>query len=354
MKLFNKLALLALATVFATSCAVHDPFADRMELGQVLPTVSWELGSSNVKAGSSVSFKGKYYTSSDREIDHSEVWGMITRNGEAKATSRLTTKLSYTKTVTTNDTVRTASLISSYPHSMAEWDGYEYILTSEFPVSGTLAPVQWANPTDFDEAKFAQYYPATFQDEFKATIVNYLTKDSTYYDDLRNVYIKYDFTAEQFEQLNAKYGLNMPTVTESSGKGGKSDQWYVTDEVDHYYYITVDEAGVKTEHEIATKEDAPASVPEDKIYEVYKSSPWVFSRYNDDTGSRVNSVRREYMPYWKELIEQIPFTSWVYNTTDKNYSIDFTRRYVLVPYFRVYDTEGKMGTDTETKQVEIN
>ena len=346
------LATAALATGLMTSCAVHDPFADNMELGQVLPTVSWELGSSNVKAGAEMTFKGKYYTSPENEIDHSEVWGLITRSGEAKATCKLTTKLAYSKTITTNDTVRTAAHIKSFAHSEAEWDGYEYVLTGSFPVSITLSPVTWSNPTEFDEEKFAAYYPATFQKEFMATVVNYLTKDNVYFDDLRNIYIRYDFTQEQFQTLSAKHGISFPTETET---GKKSDIWTVSsNEVDHYYYITIDEAGNKIEHEIATPADAPSTVDPAKIFAVYKSVPWVFTRYNDDTGTRVNSVRPEYMPFFKELLEQIPFTSWIYNTTDKNYSVDFTRRYVMVPYFRVYDKNGKMGTDTETKTIEIN
>ena len=69
--IYGMIALMALLT---TSCAIHDPFADNGQLGQVLPTVDWEQGSTVVKAGRYASFKGKYYTTSEKAIDHSEVW----------------------------------------------------------------------------------------------------------------------------------------------------------------------------------------------------------------------------------------------------------------------------------------
>ena len=348
MKIFKIFSSLALVAALMNACAIHDPFADNMEIGQVVPTVSWEL-SDVAKAGGYVYFKAKYYTSSEHSIDHSEVWGLVTRTTSAAATCRLTTALSYTKTVNSTDTVRTDVLLATYPHSKAEWDGHEYVLVDSFQVSSTLAPVSWVDPEEFDEERFDMYYPETFQEEFTDHIITYLTKDSTYYNDLRNIYINYDFTAEQFEELNAKYGLSIPTETESSKK---SDLWYVkTDVVDHYYYITVDEAGVKTEHEIATPEDAPAGV---NVYEVYKSCDWVYCRYSDDTGGRITSIRKEYMPYWKDLISLIPFKDWIYNSSDKNYSVNFTRNYTLYPTFRVFDETGKMGKDTETKQIGLN
>lgn len=348
MKIFNILGSVALVAALTTACAVHDPFADNMEIGQVVPTVSWEL-SDVAKAGGYVNFKAKYYTSGDHSIDHSEVWGLVTRSTSAAATCRLTTAFSYTKTVNSTDTVRNSVLLASYPHSKAEWDGHEYVLVDSFQVSSTLAPVIWSEPEEFDEDRFNMYYPETFQQEFIDHVVNYLTKDSTYYNDLRNIYINYDFTAEQFEALNAKYNLSIPTETETSKK---SDLWFVdATVVDHYYYITVDEAGVKTEHEIASPDQAPSGV---NVYDVYKSSDWVYSRYSDDTGGRITSVRKEYMPYWKELIQLIPFKDWIYNNSDKNYSVNFTRSYTLYPTFRVFDETGKMGKDTETKQIGLN
>ncbi len=346
MKLYKLIGSVALSALVLSSCANHDPFANNLEIGQIVPTAYWELNSSTCKAGGYVHFKGKYYTSSDKQLDRSEVRSVVKRDQSAAATCKLTTSYALTKTVAQQDTVRYDS-VYSYPHSKAEWDGYEYVLTDSFPTSRTLSPVTWNEPTEWDQDRFDLYYPSTFQEEFTSTIVTALTKDNTYYNDLRNVYINYDFTAEQIQTLNQKYNLNIPTVTEA---GDKSDAWFTTTTVDHYYYITVADS-VTTFHEIKTQAEAPEGV---SVYPVYQSAEWVFSRYSDDTGGTINSVRDEYMPFWKELISEIPFTGWIYNSSDKNYSVSFSRKYTLVPSFRVYDTTGKAGVASDTKTVELN
>ena len=348
MKRYKKFGLMALVALLTTSCAIHDPFADNGELGQVLPTVDWEQGSTVVKAGRYATFKGKYYTTSEKAIDHSEVWCLIKREQSAAATSKLTTSRAYTKTYSLTDTVRSSQMVATYPHSKAEWDRYEYVLTDSFPTSRTLAPVTWINPEEWDQEKFDSYYPSTFQQEFMSYMVNALTKDSTYYNDLRNVYINYDFPVELFEQLNAQYGIDFPTETATADK---SSAWFTTDEVDHYYYITVGDDGKAVYHEIANESDAPSGV---NVQPVYKAAFWLFSRYSDDTGGKITTVRRQYMPYFKSLIETIPFTSWIYNTSDKVYTVNFSRTYFLEPEFRVYDTDGKVGVTTDNKEVTLN
>ena len=344
-KIYGLIALMALLTA---SCAIHDPFADNGQLGQVLPTVDWEQGSTVVKAGRHATFKGKYYTTSEKSIDHSEVWCLIKREQTATATSKLTTSLAYTKNYSLTDTVRSNQMVATYPHSKAEWDGYEYVLTDSFPTSRTLAPVTWVNPEECDQEKFDSYYPSTFQQEFMAYMVNALTKDSTYYNDLRNVYIKYNFPIELFEQLNAQYNIEFPTDTTTDDK---SNAWFTTDEVDHYYYITVGDDGSAVYHEIANESEAPSGV---NVQAVYRSAFWLFSRYSDDTGGKITTVRRQYMPYFKSMLETIPFTSWIYNTSDKAYTVNFNRTYFLLPQFRVYDTDGKVGVTTDNKEVTLN
>ena len=68
----------------------------------------------------------------------------------------------------------------------------------------------------------------------------------------------------------------------------------------------------------------------------------------------MTSVRHEYMPLWKELAQMVPFTAWIYDGTNKVYAISFNRTYTLIPKFKVVDTKGKIGTDTETKSIELN
>ena len=108
------------------------------------------------------------------------------------------------------------------------------------------------------------------------------------------------------------------------------------------------------EHEIATKDDAPAGIDPSKVFPVYKSPHWIFCRYSDNTGGAVTSVRHEYMPMWKELVQMVPFTAWIYDGTNKVYAVSFNRTYTIIPKFKVVDTKGKIGTDTETKSIELN
>ena len=60
------------------------------------------------------------------------------------------------------------------------------------------------------------------------------------------------------------------------------------------------------------------------------------------------------MPYWKELINSIPFEQWIYNTSDKSYAVTFNRSYSIIPEFRVYDKNGKYGKTTDNKEVSLN
>lgn len=45
-------------------------------------------------------------------------------------------------------------------------------------------------------------------------MIDYLTKDNTYYSDLRGVYINYDFTAEQVQGViaNIRLSTRLPSI----------------------------------------------------------------------------------------------------------------------------------------------
>ncbi len=356
MKLYNKIGLFAAGALMMTSCAVNDPFADKMEIGQVVPTVSWELSSSVCKAGNEADFLAKYYTTAEGvSIDHSEVWAMVTRSESAAATQKLISSPAYTKTVTLTDTVRGFHLLAEFPHTMATLEGNEYHLSAAFPTSRTLGPVTWAAPATWAEDMFTAYYPATFKAEFTAQMVKYLTDGDTYLAGLRQAYLNYDFTADQIAAVNAKYPNNLPIPFPAEGQV-KDDLWFANDTevVTGYYYIVV-ENGVTKEIEVATKDEAiQAGIDESLIYDVYKAPHWLYCRYSDNTGGAIVSLRDEYRPMWKELVEMIPFESWIYNGPEKTYSVEFTRKYALNVQFKVVDTVGGIGKDTEVKTIDLN
>lgn len=404
MKLYNKIGVFALAVATLSSCAKHDPFADNMELGQVLPTVSWELGSSTCKAGEEAGFTGKYYfDGTDNQkvnIDHSEVWAMVTKSESAAATLKLVNSYAYTKTEVLNDTVRSSQLIKRYEHKNLEWNaagtiadfnkvyaedgqwedaegkynseyhidrtnGYEYILTAKIPTSQTLAPVSWMLPGTWDQAKFESYYPANFQADFNAKVVEDLTKDSTFYNALRDVYINYDFTAEQITRLSAENGVEFPTVVLPEEKDMTwtlyhSEEWMdgnnqahpATPVVGKYYFTVVD--GITYVHEISLEEAKDEKYKDVNLYDVYESSPWLFSRYNDDLGKVITTVRAQYMPFFKAMISEIPFEAWIYDSTEHGYSVAFGREYKLIPVFKVVGTNNKVGYSTDDKEISLN
>lgn len=356
MKLKYKLGATALALIAMTSCETHDPFGDIMDVGQPVPTVTWSVGSTVANAGDSIEITGKYYTDKDHTPDHSEVWETVVLNETQAATVGLTSSLKYTQTNTVSDTIRT-SMSASFPHSMAKWNGHEWQLDVKIPTSQTLKAVKWASPEQWDQKKFDTYYPADFQQTFIDKVVDYLTKDNTYYSDLRGVYINYAFTAEQVEGVIAKYpNLDQDALKSlvPAEKVDKSDVWTVdaTKVVGKYYTEIVD--GKTVYHEVAL--DA-ATDPSKTYYDVYSASPWVFCRYDDNTGGVVTAVRDEYMPIFKDLISLIPFTDWIYKSSDKTYNVDFARSYRLNLVYKVIDTDGNVGYTTGEsgiKQIELN
>ena len=353
------IGVMAAGALSLGSCANHDLIPDIAEIGQVVPTVYWEVGSTVCKAGESFTFQGKYTVEPGKTPDRSEVWYLITREDVATASAKLAGgSLSYSQTVNATDTMRSMQSMAVFPHELANWDGHEFIITGTVPVSRTLTPVSWADATEWDADKFATYYPQGFKEEFLDKVIGYLTDDATansYYNALRNVYLNYNFTNEQF----AAVGLPQLNLSgDDQGAGAKSDAWHYTSVADEtkivgYYYITLDADGETVYNEVA-KDYQPAEGQ--VIYPVYESCAWVFSRYDDNAGAVVNTVRPEYLPKFKELISQIPFEAWIYDSANRVYKVDFSRKYALQAEFRAYDTEGNEGitSKTDRKAITIN
>lgn len=361
MKNLNKYFLIALAAgSVMTSCKTADPFEDKMDRGQVVPTAYWEVGSVVCKAGESFTFQGKYNVDPGKQVAYSQVWYNIVRDEAASVSVKLGgASLSYTKSVSDNQIIRAYQPVATFPHSLAEWDGHEFVLTGSIDVSRTLSPINWTDIATWDQERFDSYYPAGFAEEFCDDVIKYLTKDSTYYSALRTVYINYAFTNDQFKAVNAKYNVSLPDDIDMSGDDAgtseKSDLWFSTTEASDdaivgYYYTTV-ENGNTIVHEVAKDAEQQAGI---NYYPVYKSAPWVFCRYNDDLGAIISTVRAEYMPAFAELLRSVKFEEWIYDSTNKVYKVEFTRSYSLQSQFRVYDTDGEEGIAGDVRTISIN
>ncbi len=366
MKFQYKLAFIAAGLLAVSSCAKHDPIADMGQLGQVVPTTYWSVGSTACKAGEDFSFQGKYYITVDGVgIDHSEVWYNVARTESSSATVKLAgSVLKYTKTVASSDTVRDNQLIAIYPHDENYFSALDncYIINSTVPTSATLSPVDWKEVSTWDQEKFDTYYPAGFAEEFCTEVVKLLCNDSTYYTGLKNVYINYPFTNEQFAEVNAKYNLNFPTDIKVSDDpqesvSDKSDRWYETTEADDekiigWYYKDVDANGNSVIIEVSGVEK-----PTDETknwYPVYDAAPWVFCRYDDDAGAIVRAVRANYMLGFRDLLGTITFPEWIYDSNNSQYAVTFSRQYELNSQFKVYDTLGNVGIASDVRVITLN
>lgn len=342
------------AAAALTGCANHDLIPDISEVGQAVPTVYWEVGSTVCKAGESFTFQGKYTNEPGRTPLRSEVWYQIIRTDNAAVSAKLAgTSLSYTQTVNAVDTMRSFQCHASYPHQESYWDGHQNIFNGVVPVSRTLAPTAWVDPADWDQERFDTYYPAGFTQEFLTKVYDYLTGENadSYYSALRNVYLNYNFTNEQFK------AVGLPELDLTGDDGGaavKSDAWFTTaeasdDAVVGVYFITLDENG-KAVYNERPADYAPAEGQ--VVYPVYKSCEWVFCRYDDNTGGIVSTVRPEWLPKFRELISVIPFRDWIYDSANGVYKIDFGRAYSLEAQFRSYDKDSDRLNDPSAPEYE--
>lgn len=354
MKIQYKLGLVALGGLMMSSCARHDIIDKVAPVGQEVPAAYWALNSTVVKAGSEFTFNGKYSTSPGHTPERCEVWYQIVRTEEASVLSKLGgTSLGYTHKATKTDTVRTYQSMAVFPHSAGVWDGHEFILDGAVPVSRTLAPIKWVDIAAWDEENFNSYYPADFKQGFLNTVLGYLTNEATaqsYYNALRSIYISYNFSNELF----AANGF--PEVDMTQPEADKSDKWYSTttaseDAIVGYYYYTV-ENETNVVHEISIAENE--TFTGEPTYPVYKSADWLFCRYDDNAGAIVTSVRAEWLPRFRAMLETIPFQDWIYDSANACYKVEFSRNYSLNTQFRVYDTEGNEGRAYDVITINVN
>ena len=115
--------------------------------------------------------------------------------------------------------------------------------------------------------------------------------------------------------------------------------------------MTIDAAGNKIVHEVAKDVQKQEGI---NYYPVYKSSAWVFCRYDDDLGAIISTVRPAYIPAFKELLASITFDQWIYDSSNKVYKVEFSRKYSLDAQFRVYDSKGEEGIANDVRTITIN
>lgn len=200
-KIFQIFALATLVVAFA-ACEMHDPFDKNTITGAVGPEAYWEIESSAVKAGGSMGFTAQYY-SSVTKIDHSEAWYSISETIDKAVNCSW---LSHSETSSVKTKKRELQQISIYPHSEEYWSDslHAYTFTDAFPVSGTLAPLTWVQPTKFDAEKMKLYFGETYMQDFKDAVKAKMTF-SVY----RDNYMKLGFVTDFKQYTDSSYDWNV-------------------------------------------------------------------------------------------------------------------------------------------------
>ena len=211
------LVLICLSIVGFNSCEKHDFIDDLVITGDVGPQAYWEVGSSAVNAGSNLDFSLQYY-SKVSDIDYSEVWYSIDETVFQSVSCPWLSTFTYNLSSTKTKTQRISQFIQKYPHSSAVWSDSlrAFTLKSTLPVSGTLSPVSWAQPVNFDSKKMTDYFGANYMQHFKDSLYSLMK-----YADFKKMYLGMglledfkNYTDSTFDKNSNGYVYHFPKNAE--------------------------------------------------------------------------------------------------------------------------------------------
>ncbi len=172
MKTLKYTILLSLCAGLFTACETHDTLDEAVIVGKMAPHVYWEVGSSNVKAGTNVPFNVQYYTTSDAPVDRLEVWYSLTEEETKSAVCPWTQTFNFSMVSSKITDRRIMQKISIYPHNESYWNDSlrAYTFSAEFPTSNTLSGISWIKPTQYDNDKMVSYFGSGFAQQFKDSL----------------------------------------------------------------------------------------------------------------------------------------------------------------------------------------
>lgn len=202
MKKTVKIFALATLVVAFASCEMHDFFDKNTITGAVGPEAYWEIESSAVKAGGQMGFTTQYYSVVEN-IDHSEVWYSLSQTVDKVVTCSW---LTYSETSSIKTKQRELQQIADYPHSEEFWNDslHAYTFTDAFPVSGTLSPISWVQPSEFDANRMVNYFGKDYMDNFKAAV-----KEKMTFAVYRDNYVKLGFMEDFKLYTDSSYNWNV-------------------------------------------------------------------------------------------------------------------------------------------------
>ena len=383
MKMKVNILALGLLLLGLASCEKHDFFDENTITGAVGPETYWVINSSMVKAGSSMGFKGQYYSSVDR-INHSEVWYDLWEKEDKMVSCALVKafKMSIASSITGQR--RVLQTIQSYQHSEDLWNDSlsAYLLEAEFPVSYTLAPITWVNPKD--TTGFAKnlgfYFPSpdstkTFQQYFKDSVTSLMNPE----DSTRN-YAAYN-------EVLGGLGLIKDTITPNNRDTVPYLQWMVDSTFDVNTY-TWKKHFKQYDSIFSTTEFATEFYGMDTAW----NTKWNRTKLNPNTGKKngwwdtllvevvYNEETQKYDSiYWKSIDsvfhtyplldhmeyvypkimervdrlwkDSVSFMDLIFGAD--GYAVEYKKSYYINAELRVYDNAGTYSK-TDSKEITIN
>ena len=232
-----KIFILAIAALALTACDKHDLFDEHTITGEVGPQAYWEIASAAVPAGQNLGFTLQYYTSvKDVSIDRSEAWYNLTESTERQVTCPWVNSFTYSVSSAALEEKRIEQKISVYPHSEGLWSDslHAYCLEGSFPVSSTLVPFSWTNPSQFDEAAMVQYFGEGFMEHFKDSLLPKLQ-----YSDYKSMMIGLGFVEDFDQYTDVTYDLNTDSYISHFKWNADSTDTPVPDELVKLYRDSV-------------------------------------------------------------------------------------------------------------------
>ncbi|MBR1809428.1 MAG: hypothetical protein IJ776_08590 [Paludibacteraceae bacterium] len=198
--------ILTVAAFMLVGCDKHDFFDDLTITGEVGPQAYWEIGSSAVSAGQSLSFQLQYYTAlKGVSIDRSEAWYNLTENIERQVSCPWVSSFTYSVISSVAEEKRIEQKIKTYAHTEDLWNDslHAYYIEESFPVSSTLAPFSWTNPAVFEADKMNQYFGEGFMQHFKDSLEQKLK-----YADYRSMMIGLGLVDDFMQYTDSTFDVN--------------------------------------------------------------------------------------------------------------------------------------------------
>ena len=231
------LAIFGLMLTLISSCEKHDFFDENTITGYIGPQAYWEVGSTTVSAGSVMSFQVQYYTTSDSDIDRSEVWYNVTETIEKWVSCPWVTTFTYAINKNTTEEKRISQKIQEYPHALAVWSDSlrAYYFEDVFPVSGTLKPFAWVMPEVFDSTQMENYFGTSYMQHFKDSLYNLMK-----YDDFKNMMLGMSLLENFKQYTDSTFDINSNTYVYHFPEDANGNKPVPTDIVNLYNNITFD------------------------------------------------------------------------------------------------------------------